>query len=168
MLTTLRHFQLWDIAQIEPSLLYNLTLLTSLELVTSHKFNNTHMAALLGVLPKLQQLQHLDILCSLRYGSPATTMQLEQCSALTASTNLVSLFLQGVHLPAACGSHLFGHMLPQLKAIHMDRPGTAHTKQPSITRAQLGAGGCCCSRGKLPALGEAGSAWSCAAWCELE
>jgi hypothetical protein len=119
MLTTLRHFQLWDIARIEPSLLSNLTLLTSLQLVTSYKFNNTHMAALLGVLPKLQQLQHLDILCSLRHGS-AATMQLEHCSALTASTNLVSLCLEGVHLPAGCSSQLFGHMMPRLKAIHMD------------------------------------------------
>jgi hypothetical protein len=125
-LTSLQHLQLFHNAQIEPSLLSNLTLLTHLEIVmVDDKFNNTHMAALLDVLPKLQQLQHLHIQHSYNHGRVILTVLQEQCSALTSSTNLVRLHLEGMHLPAACGSQLFGHMLPRLKAIHMDlkRPG---------------------------------------------
>jgi hypothetical protein len=136
-MTALQHLELQYNPQTDPSLLFDLTLLTHLEIfMNGDQFKPAHMALLLRVLPELQQLEHLDLkMCldrwELEHPVPPLPVAVGQCSALTSSTSLVSLSLDGVHLPDGCGSQLFGHQLPQLRkfAVRLPAPDTLSPEQ---------------------------------------
>jgi hypothetical protein len=120
-LTALQHLQLTNTSTLDASLLSGLAQLTHLHISVRHcdKFSSEHMVALLGVLPLMQQLQHLSLeFFDSRFNTSRPAVPVELCSALLSSSSLVSLHLSGVQLPSGCGTRLFGQAMPQLKKIN--------------------------------------------------
>lgn len=109
---------------IDPLLLAPLTALQHLDLENTPPAGGTKSAELLlGVLAKLQHLTFLDLSHCLLDTAPAPAAAY---SALTASSNLAFLDIQGAQLPAAAWSQLFpvstGGGLPRSQHIqHLQR-----------------------------------------------
>lgn len=147
-LTSLRHLRLVGISALEPDLLSGMWQLTQLHIcMAGELFGDAGMAALLGVLPRLQELRHLELAFS---SGPAPAVLWHQCDALVFPSRLTSLQLHTVQLPAACGSRIFGLlMLPHLTSVKINcletqPPYRAATATPSLAAEDLRSlVGCC-------------------------
>jgi hypothetical protein len=138
-LTALQHLHLEDIADLDPSLLSSLAQLTHLQ-VQLRTFDRQpcldFTKGLMCALPQLSRLQHL----ALSYesdtwsGSSLSAVPFEQCGALTSSSHLTCLELNGVRLPGDCGSQLFGKMMPHLKVLELN--GTVRPRPDLYARTE--------------------------------
>jgi hypothetical protein len=113
-LTALQHLQLKDITELDPTMMTHMKGLTHLELCM-RGIPEEHMLELLGALPGMQQLRHLQLEFS---GDGAPSVGWLDCRRLMSSSHLTSLQLRGVKLPNACGRQLFcGRKLPHLRVL---------------------------------------------------
>jgi hypothetical protein len=124
-LTALRHLELKGITRLNASLLSGMAQLTRLQLQMScNDFKDSCMEKMLRALrqmQQLQQLQHLELEFDSNYGDrhvPDVSHRL--CNALTSSSHLTHLTLQGVQLPSDSAGRLFSVRLPHLKTFKLD------------------------------------------------